>query len=127
MFGLSVAAQRGCWKLFHDTATVHSVSPPPAGCVPAGAVPAGVWVAVPPPVQATSPRATMPRAAANLRNAMGELLRANRIVIPRWFCLRSRLPRCQSLLATLLSISPRDHDALASAARCRRDPSRAAG
>ena len=23
IFGLSAAAQRGCWKLFHDTPTVH--------------------------------------------------------------------------------------------------------
>src|SRR5439155_10148637 len=29
MFGLSVAAQRGCWKLFQETPTVHPAAPPP--------------------------------------------------------------------------------------------------
>jgi hypothetical protein len=35
MFGWSCAAQRGCWKLFHDTPTVHgtaavdALAPPP--------------------------------------------------------------------------------------------------
>src|SRR4051794_21014117 len=33
MFGLSWAAQRGCWKLFHDTATEHD----PAAALPLGA------------------------------------------------------------------------------------------
>src|SRR4051794_18659275 len=39
MFGLSWAAQRGCWKLFHDTATLHA----PAAALPlgAGALPLG--------------------------------------------------------------------------------------
>src|SRR3954451_7350794 len=30
MFGLSCAAHRGCWKLFHDTPTVHPAPPEPA-------------------------------------------------------------------------------------------------
>src|SRR6478752_5353260 len=30
MFGLSCAAQRGCWKLFHDTPTVQPVPLDPA-------------------------------------------------------------------------------------------------
>jgi hypothetical protein len=32
MFGLSCAAQRGCWKLFHDTPTTQpaaALAPPP--------------------------------------------------------------------------------------------------
>ena len=35
MFGWSCAAQRGCWKLFHDTPTVHA--PAAADALAAGA------------------------------------------------------------------------------------------
>src|SRR6478752_4220502 len=41
MFGLSCAAQRGCWKLFHDTPTVQSVAAaePPAPVLALGLEP----------------------------------------------------------------------------------------
>src|SRR6478752_3577417 len=42
MFGLSCAAQRGCWKLFHDTPTVQPVPLDPSGLAAAPALPAGL-------------------------------------------------------------------------------------
>ena len=42
MFGLSCAAQRGCWKLFQETPTVQLAAPPPVDA-------AGPPLAPPPP------------------------------------------------------------------------------
>src|SRR3954447_12290753 len=46
MFGLSWAAQRGCWKLFHETPTVQPA--PPAVPPDAPAPPDAAGVALPP-------------------------------------------------------------------------------
>jgi hypothetical protein len=46
MFGLSWAAQRGCWKLFHDTPTVQPAPPDPAAAADPPALAAGL----PPPL-----------------------------------------------------------------------------
>src|SRR5204862_6617034 len=43
--GLSVAAQRGCWKLFHEMPTLQAVAPPPP-------LPPGAALPPPPPPQA---------------------------------------------------------------------------
>jgi hypothetical protein len=56
MFGLSFAAQRGCWKLFHETATVQSLSPPEAPGEPPS-----------PLLQPARAMAKMPSVAAILR------------------------------------------------------------
>ena len=45
MFGLSWAAQRGCWKLFHETPTVHPPADALWGALVAGATVAGATVA----------------------------------------------------------------------------------
>ncbi|HEY8868017.1 MAG TPA: hypothetical protein VIM30_01345 [Candidatus Limnocylindrales bacterium] len=73
MLGLSVAAQRGCWKLFQDTPTVHGFAAAEAGAALAAAEPAaalaGAAEAAPPvdglaaPVHALT---TIAAAAANV-------------------------------------------------------------
>src|SRR3954454_9128127 len=67
MFGLSCAAQRGCWKLFHDTPTVHPAPPdppaPPAPPAPAAGLappPAGL---APPPAGLAPPPLLLQAAA----------------------------------------------------------------
>jgi hypothetical protein len=60
-FGSSCAAQRGCWKLFHDTPTVQSTAAPPSAL---GADDAPVLE------HAAKTTATTPTSAANLRFAM---------------------------------------------------------
>jgi hypothetical protein len=66
MLGLSVAAQRGCWKLFHETPTVQPPAATEAGATEAGATLAGATLAGAvvgvDPLHAT---ATIPTAAAN--------------------------------------------------------------
>jgi hypothetical protein len=57
--GLSVAAQRGCWKLFQEIPTLQAVPPPP----PVAPGPAEL---VPPPPQA----ATTSVSAANTANVL---------------------------------------------------------
>src|SRR6478609_10848896 len=42
MFGLSWAAQRGCWKLFQDTPTVQPAPPDPAAAADPPALAAGL-------------------------------------------------------------------------------------
>src|SRR3954447_1590590 len=54
MFGLSCAAQRGCWKLFHDTPTVHPAPPEPAAAAEPPALAAGL---APPPAGLAPPPA----------------------------------------------------------------------
>src|SRR5690606_31172802 len=69
MFGWSAAAQRGCWKLFHETAIVQSVD--------AASESSGSSDAVPPSVHAARTRARTARIAASLRMTMKDLLRSN--------------------------------------------------
>jgi hypothetical protein len=83
MFGWSCAAQRGCWKLFHDTPTVQS--PPaaadelalaPAGAELAGAAlePVGAVVAPPPVLHAATRIAVTPAIVASFRIPMRVVL-----------------------------------------------------
>jgi hypothetical protein len=73
MFGLSLAAQRGCWKLFHETATVQSPEAawdPPTDAAADAAVDSSAADGAaedPLPVQAANTRARVPSAAAVLR------------------------------------------------------------
>jgi hypothetical protein len=61
MFGLSAAAQRGCWKLFQDTPTVQLAAAALAAVLAPGAV---VAVLLP---QAATKIAVAPNRAAALR------------------------------------------------------------
>src|SRR3954453_1061962 len=74
MFGLSCAAHRGCWKLFHDTPTVHPAPPEPAAAAlapPLAAAPLAPALAPPlaPPLleHAARPIAATATSAPNLR------------------------------------------------------------
>src|SRR5689334_2929984 len=65
MFGLSCAAQRGCWKLFHDTPTVHAEAAEPLGAAADAAV-VGAALAPPPEVAAGLPPLLLVQAAATI-------------------------------------------------------------
>src|SRR4051794_37824571 len=62
--GLSAAAQRGCWKLFHDTPTVQPAPPEPAAAADPPALAAGL-----PPLllHAAAITATAPTSSPNRR------------------------------------------------------------
>src|SRR4029077_15270907 len=68
MFGLSCAAQRGCWKLFHDTPTVQPAPPEPAAAADDPALaPALAAGLLPLLLQAAAMIATVPMSSPNRR------------------------------------------------------------
>src|SRR5262245_55289085 len=70
IFGLSCAAQRGCWKLFHDTPTVHpAAAEPPAAADGAVELPPPEVAAGLPPLllQAAAMIATVPTSSPSRR------------------------------------------------------------
>src|SRR5215510_12044942 len=79
IFGLSCAAQRGCWKLFHDTPTVQpAAAEPPAAAEAAGelAPPPEVAAGLPPLLllQAAAMIATVPTSSPSRRYILSLLL-----------------------------------------------------
>src|SRR6478672_7875277 len=73
MFGLSWAAQRGCWKLFQETPTVHPAPPEPAAAAlapPLAAAPLAPALAPPLLEHAARPIAATATSAPNLRLIM---------------------------------------------------------
>ncbi len=68
MFGLSCAAQRGCWKLFHDTPTVQPAPMEPSGApAPDAAALAAGLPLLPLLLQAAAMIATVPMSSPNRR------------------------------------------------------------
>src|SRR5260221_672201 len=91
MFGLSCAAQRGCWKLFHDTPTVQA---PAAALLPPPVLAAGA--AVPAVLeQAAKMTAATATSPANLRFAMLSIPPQWDLTDPSVHVSRARLPPSQ--------------------------------